>query len=348
MTRGPFRVLGLLLGGCCLHGCDRAAPPHSQPQRAISRADRFYDVAAIDAEHIVVVGYDGKILRTTDGGASWTRPASGTGRALYSVDFVDGLTGWISGQDGVLLRTTDGGSSWGRLASPTTLYVFAIDFIDRQRGWAVGDRSVLLDTRDGGATWAARTVASARGEASAEDVAAAESVLYDVRFVTADVGWIVGEFGKILHTTDGGVTWAAQQGSLLGGAIVDVLDIPTFFGARFLSTQAGVVTGGDGRLARTTDGGTTWAFEATLAPATPLFQPFLSADGATWAVGAEGTVLRQSAPGARWDRVADGAAGGAWLRAMDWSDARHGWIVGGYGAILRTTDGGQSWTAAGS
>ena len=32
-----------------------------------------------------------------------------------------------------------------------------------------------------------------------------------------------------------------------------------------------------------------------------------------------------------------------WLRAVDFYDAEHGWIVGGYGAILRTTDGGKSW-----
>jgi len=33
----------------------------------------------------------------------------------------------------------------------------------------------------------------------------------------------------------------------------------------------------------------------------------------------------------------------SWLRDIDFYDANNGWIVGGYGLILRTTDGGESW-----
>jgi photosystem II stability/assembly factor-like uncharacterized protein len=36
--------------------------------------------------------------------------------------------------------------------------------------------------------------------------------LTDVFFVTADVGWVAGERGTILRTTDGGTTWEAQLG----------------------------------------------------------------------------------------------------------------------------------------
>jgi photosystem II stability/assembly factor-like uncharacterized protein len=33
----------------------------------------------------------------------------------------------------------------------------------------------------------------------------------------------------------------------------------------------------------------------------------------------------------------------SWLRGVDFFDANNGWMVGGYGLILRTTDGGKSW-----
>ena len=347
--RSHLPVLGLLVVGCWLNGCHGEATTPLPAPRAIGLADRFYDVAAIDADRAVVVGYGGKILLTTDGGYTWTLPASGTDRALYSVDFVDGLNGWVSGQDGILLRTTDGGQSWTRLPSPTAVYMFAIDFLDLQHGWAVGDRSLMLETHDGGATWTVRKVSPVGSEAAAEDIASAEPVLYDVHFLTRDVGWIVGEFGKILHTTDGGTTWRAQQESLLGGEIVDVLDIPTFFGARFPSEREGVAAGLDGKIARTTDSGASWKFDPMRLEypiADPLFQPFLAPDGSGWAVGAAGEVVRLSAPGQAWERYRLGMEVATWLRAMDWSDAENGWIVGGFGLILHTKDGGNTWVPA--
>jgi len=32
-----------------------------------------------------------------------------------------------------------------------------------------------------------------------------------------------------------------------------------------------------------------------------------------------------------------------WLRGMSWVDPNNGWIVGGFGLILHTKDGGQTW-----
>src|SRR5437660_604978 len=35
--------------------------------------------------------------------------------------------------------------------------------------------------------------------------------LYDTRFVEADVGWVVGVFGSVYQTTDGGKHWTQQR-----------------------------------------------------------------------------------------------------------------------------------------
>jgi hypothetical protein len=35
----------------------------------------------------------------------------------------------------------------------------------------------------------------------------------------------------------------------------------------------------------------------------------------------------------------------AWYHAIDFADAQEGWVVGDYGLILHTTDGGVTWTA---
>ena len=36
------------------------------------------------------------------------------------------------------------------------------------------------------------------------------NTLWGVEFFGADTGWVVGENGTIVHTTDGGVTWSNQ------------------------------------------------------------------------------------------------------------------------------------------
>ena len=33
----------------------------------------------------------------------------------------------------------------------------------------------------------------------------------------------------------------------------------------------------------------------------------------------------------------------SWIRQVDFADPEHGWMVGGFGTILRTKDGGKTW-----
>src|SRR5207249_4593082 len=101
-----------------------------------------------------------------------------------------------------------------------------------------------------------------------ESMAAADPILYDVKFVDATNGWIVGEFGKIMHTADGGETWHVQEKTLMEGTgIFDPIDLPTLYGVSMLDTQRGRsfsdqqngwMVGGYGLIYRTTDGGKTW------------------------------------------------------------------------------------------
>jgi photosystem II stability/assembly factor-like uncharacterized protein len=315
--------------------------------RTIGISDKFYDVQAIDANHAVVVGYAGKILTTEDGGFTWTKAPSGTNSALYRVRFVDANNGWVSGQEGLILHTTDGGKTWKRQNSGTKFYLFSLYFVDQNHGWAIGDQSMLLETRDGGAHWSLHKIvpSSAKKLSAEEAVASQDPVLYDVQFLDANNGWVVGEFGKIYHTTDGGQSWLEQEESLLGEEVLDILDIPTFFGIRMIDAQHGVVSGLDGKIARTDDG-TTWKFQKMKLDypiVDPLFNPMLFPDGTGWAIGAAGEVVRLSAPGGEWERAKLGMEVTTWLRGMYWLNQQDGWIVGGYGLILHTKDGGKTW-----
>jgi photosystem II stability/assembly factor-like uncharacterized protein len=66
-------------------------------------------------------------------------------------------------------------------------------------------------------------------------------------------------------------------------------------------------------------------------------------DTTGWALGAAGQVVRQDQQNTAWKRANVGMELLSWLRGINFSDASNGWIVGGYGLILRTTDGGKTW-----
>jgi photosystem II stability/assembly factor-like uncharacterized protein len=333
--------------------------------------DKFFDVAVLGPKHAIVIGYGGKILDTKDGGFTWTQIDSGTDLALYSIDFdEDRQVGWIVGQLGLILRTTDGGKTWTHQepqiwADPKCrdpedrklrledepceyAYLFAVSVVDANTAHAVGDRSIYTRTTDGGKTWQTETlkVKSASDENISPDMALAfeDPVLYDVQFVDADYGYIVGEFGKIYHTEDGGKSWVEQQQTVMDESVLDILDLPTLFDVQFRGRKNGIATGLDGRIAVTTDGGHDWNF--TPNNVKEYIDPFYSAEiqpnGDRWVVGASGQVVL-SGPGGQFEQGDLGSRVNAWMRRIRFYDDNVGWIVGGFGLIMSTDDGGTTW-----
>jgi photosystem II stability/assembly factor-like uncharacterized protein len=78
------------------------------------------------------------------------------------------------------------------------------------------------------------------------------NTINDLSFVDASTGWAVGEYGEILKTTDGGVTWLAEA----SGTHQSLQQ------ARMLDANHGWATGMNGTVLRTNDGGATWALQA--------------------------------------------------------------------------------------
>ena len=338
-------------------GCHREVEMVPLIEKTIYITDRFYDVQALSTDRAFVVGYGGKIIETTDGGRSWAQHPSGVENALYAVRFVDDQHAWISGQDGVILHTEDGGKTWQKQesnaifqdtdGSKTQLYLFGLHALDKDHAWAVGDRSILTSTVDGGKTWRARKVAMEADLSGGESLAAADPILYDIKFTDPGHGWIVGEFGKILHTADGGETWHEQEKTLMEGTgIFDPLDLPTLFGLYAKSPQEALAAGLEGHIARTNDGGQRWSFEQ-IEVEYPIVDPLLRVtelpDGSGWATGLAGEVVRREPGETAWRRAKLGQDVLTWLHGISFSDQQHGWLVGGYGLIYRTTDGGKSW-----
>jgi photosystem II stability/assembly factor-like uncharacterized protein len=70
---------------------------------------RLNDVHFADALHGWIVGDDGLVLATQDGGQTWVAQVSGTTRALRAVTAVEAGTAWIAGDNSIVLSTATGG-----------------------------------------------------------------------------------------------------------------------------------------------------------------------------------------------------------------------------------------------
>ena len=87
---------------------------------------------------------DGMVARTTDGGATWTRHDSDSGRFLWDVVFFDTMEGWAVGSFGTTMHSADGGVTWESRPTPTESHLRSVSFPDRNNGWAVGDGGAVL------------------------------------------------------------------------------------------------------------------------------------------------------------------------------------------------------------
>src|SRR5689334_1666364 len=77
--------------------------------------------------------------------------------------------------------------------------------------------------------------------------------LFAACFPTNGEGWMVGELGRIIHTTDGGKTWTRQ----------DAGTKRPFLAMSCLDTKQAWIAGKEGIIYKTTDGGASWTEQKT-------------------------------------------------------------------------------------
>ena len=165
-----------------------------------------------------VTGDDGAVYSTTDGGVHWARTAAGAADVSFTgLSFVDATHGWVCGPQGNedfyggrCYATADGGATWKDVSPDKDIVVTDCSFVSANEGWVIGEDSTLFHTTDGGATWSKERLTMVPGAA-----------LLRLDFVDAENGWLIGScfpggqqydsWGVVLHTTDGGETWAQQD-----------------------------------------------------------------------------------------------------------------------------------------
>ena len=151
--------------------------------------------------------------------------------------------------------------------------------------------------------------------------------------------WAVGYPGKMLHSKDKGNTWKLLSVAKKSDAL---------FSIDFGDSKVGLISGRDGVILRTMNGGKNWTRIDTKAPE-PLFDVEMVGPNKAWAVGHFNTILHSSDGGVSWQKqvfeLSEDAFDEPGLHAVSFADEKNGWIVGEFGTILHTEDGGETWNA---
>jgi photosystem II stability/assembly factor-like uncharacterized protein len=287
------------------------------------------DVQFINKDTGWVVGLFDCILKTVDGGATWTYQRSGNADNINSINFTDAYNGVAigntvgsGGRGGIILITSDGGTTWTSHNDEIENALYAVDGA-KLTSWAVGREGAIYKTIDQGEHW----------NAQREKMYAIRSI----HFQNEHIGWAVGDNGVILGTANGGNDWQLQEKN-------DSISFAAVYGFNehhALAVGATVKGPWKGIIMQTIDGGVHWTRQTidTLAGITSVC--FVN-DTLGWIAIADGKVLRTKNKGYDWELIATGL--GTIVSHIQFINDNIGWASYARGNILlKTFDGGKSW-----
>jgi len=211
-------------------------------------------------------------------------------------------------------------------------------FLDEKTGWLLTSDGALAGTSDGGYSWT-----RVRGPSQGE-------YCRGVWFLDARRGLVISGLrgcewsvpAKLIETEDGGHTWKDRTAAL-AGASAGIFDRIQFF-----SPTEGFLFGR--QLLATKDAGKTWSAVGSEWMQVSAFNSCFTSPRLGWVLH-EDNLWRTEDGGITWQ--ATGAANAlsdderiqTRLQHPSFQDEHFGWVLSGWGKILRTQDGGLSWKA---
>jgi photosystem II stability/assembly factor-like uncharacterized protein len=259
-------------------------------------------------------GGDGIVLKTIDGGSNWTKISADTLPGLKAVCFTSINVGFAAGYQNFLMKTTDGGSSWESLVIDSKLWYFNnIEFWDENNGVIVSYPSSVYRTSDAGITWGPTFGLKHNVE--------------DICYADANILYLVGSDERVYKSTNNGFFWIEVDS---GAAL------KSFYGIDFYNTDFGIVSGEDGKMKYTTDGGTSWATSNTGGNGLMHGVHIFNAQTA-YAVGTTEQVFKSTNSGINWYSNFSGTDNTE-LYKIKFTENQVGLICGSDGKFLKNND----------
>lgn len=249
---------------------------------------------------------------------------------IKDITFTDRYTGYALGRFGnfvqcpsyfALYKTVDGGESWIKMKTGNEGDAKrALHFVNPMVGWIAEEGSEVLKTTDGGVTWVSQT-------------SGVGTVLNDIWFRDLNNGFLIGNNGMLQRTTNGGSSWT----TISSGVSANLSRI------YFYSNTRGFIACNNGQILRTTNGGSSWT--AINTGATTLRDMWFTSLSVGYAIGSVGSthyLYTTTNGGTTWTA---NSIGSYILRKITFSSPQVGYMDTYSNGILKTTDGGATWSS---
>ncbi|MBN2542240.1 hypothetical protein JXI42_05195 [bacterium] len=296
----------------------------------MAEESQLNDILFVNEMEGWAVGEGGMILKTVDGGETWSAVTGHDCRQnLNEIRFFTGdEIGWCAGDDRAVLYTGDGGATWERQYSDLEANFNSIGIVTDESAerWLVGYRpsarvGTILYTEDDGEEWDIQSYGIRRSLAS-------------VFFLDELNGWVVGSDGVCCQSTDGGQTWV-HQNSQTTNYINSVY---------FHDTNNGWIAGNDGIFRKTTDGGFHWV-TIDVGTGSRLYKIAFPTAEVGYIVGEDGVILKSADGGDSWTALTiPSEISDVYFRDLFFVTENEGWVCGDNGTVIHTINGGDSWT----
>lgn len=308
--------------------CLRSVKADWTPQHSNTLA-WLHDVYFLNDSKGWIVGSNGTLLTTSDGGKNWEKHAVNTSDNIRQIHFLDEKNGWLlcerdvysrgSEAKSYLLKTSDGGGTWTTVnfSASGRERISRIFFSAGGLGFAIGEAGAYFVLNDEGIAWKRKT-------------APVGYLLLDGLFTDNFHGVMTGAGGTVLFTEDAGVSWnKVEFSSKFGGK---------FNSAFFINNRNGWVVGTDGKIFQTISGGKFWR-EQNSTVTENLNDIFFVNTAEGWAAGDNGTILHTMTAGNVW--MVEDSRSRHKIEKLFFKGAK-GWGVGFGGTILSYQKDGKN------
>ena len=273
-------------------------------------------------DRLVAVGQRGHVLLSDDQGKSWRQADVPSSSDLVAVTFPTPTEGWAVGHDGIVLHSKDAGATWARALDGRQLGAPMVDYYKREAANA-GDEKQAAALLQAAERFAAQ---------------GAENPFLDVGFADASTGYLVGAFGLVLRTTDGGASWQPMLHAIDNPKELHLYAVRAIGGEVYIAGEQGLLL----KLDRSVPGG--GRFRAIELPYKGTLFGITGTPSALLVHGLRGTLLRSTDAGQSWQQVPTGVQVGLTGSSTDAKGRIV--IVSQAGHVLVSDDDGASFTLA--
>lgn len=271
-------------------------------------------------------------------GVPWKQAHVPVSVNLTSVCFASDNLAFAVGHDGVVLKSMDAGGKWIRVFDGHQANVQVVALaqkrlaeVQTQRDQLKPDEQTPLDEQLDNAQFALE-------DAQAGAKFGPSRPLLDVWFNDEKNGWVVGSYGQVFETHDGGIHWTLIADRL------DNADSRHFNGVYGNAQGQLLIAGEAGRVYQSEDFGKTWQrmdtgytghfYGARVVRA-------VSGQSVLYAYGFGGSVYRKKADSKQWQRLNNPSSESLVHSIVDGETV---WFVDQKGRVLKTTVGADQLT----